>query len=382
MNNILDFQKCSNCGACYNACPTDAISVNGDNLFYELEVDADKCISCSLCKKICPVNSPDNNPKPLSAFGLVHNDCNTLKRSSSGGAFSAIAEYILENDGVVFGAVFSDDFKSVEFASTETRSLDDLRRSKYVESKVGNSFREVKTHLTDGKFVLYCGAPCQIAGLKRYLCKEYGNLITCDFSCGGVPSHYIYSEYLSRIEKKLGAKICDVNFRPKTYGWKTHSMKICASNGRKYNQPASSDPYFSLFVGKYHHSSVREYCLTCDFASNHYADIILADLWKYETISKIRNDNKGISLVIANSSQGEKIIDAISKRGALTVLDLEDASYNLKQKNFSSDVIQRRHNFLKNIENNGFDSVLKHIKLENPLKFKIKCRVKKIIGRE
>lgn len=159
-------------------------------------------------------------------------------------------------------------------------------------------------------------------------------------------------------------------------------MKICASNGKKYSKPIFSDPYFALFIGKYHHSSVREYCLTCDFANNHYADIILADLWKYETISKIRNDNKGISLVIANSAQGEKIIDAISRKVALTVLDLEDASYNLKTKNFSSDVIQRRNKFLKNVKNKGFDSILKYMKLESPLKFKIKYRIKKIIGRE
>ena len=382
MNNILDFQKCSNCGACYNACPKDAITLNEDGLFYELHVSADKCIECGICKKVCPVNVPEERQQVLCAYGLIHNDEDVVKHSSSGGAFSAIAEYVIENGGIVFGAAFSNDYRSVELVSTETRSLDDLRRSKYVESKVGFTFRDTKAQLDIGRLVLYCGAPCQIAGLKRYLGRNYNNLITCDFSCGGFPSHNIYSEYLTSIEKKLSGEICEVNFRPKVYGWTNHAIKICTTNGRRYIKHYASDPFFTCFIGSSRYSSVREYCMTCNFANNHYSDIILADLWSFETISKIRNKNKGISLIITNSEKGESVIRSISKKVALTVLNIDEATYNLKEKKIPDEFINKRSDFLTLIEEKGVLFAMDGVKLQNPLKFKVKYAIKKLIGRE
>ena len=384
MNNIAEFSHCSNCGACYNICPVDAICVREDGLFYEVAVDDDKCIRCGLCKKVCPVNTPENRQQVQAAYGLIHNNADIVKVSSSGGAFSAMADYVLSKRGVVFGAVYADDGKSVEIHSTETRSLDDLRRSKYVESKVGNSFREVKSVLTTtpDQLVLYCGAPCQIAGLKRYLGKDYENLITCDFSCGGMPSHKMYAEYVSSIEKKLGSPIKDVNFRPKTYGWLHHAIQITGANGKRYRKLAIADTYFSCFIGtNYHHSSTRDYCMHCDFADNHYADVILADFWKYQTASNIQNDDTGISLIVTNSAKGERIIKEISKNVALTILDKDKACYNLVKKNFSDEVIQRRAAFIEEVEQKGFVAVAKTLKLSNPLKFKVKRVIKKLIGR-
>lgn len=173
MNNISEFNKCANCGSCYNICPKNAISVLPDDLFYKLSVDEDKCTGCGICKNVCPVNIPKRAQNIMSAYAVVHNNEKIVKESSSGGAFSALAEWIIDRGGVVFGAAYSKDCTCVEMSFTEKVKLDDLRRSKYVESKVGYTFREVKTLLDGGKYVLYCGAPCQIAGLKRYLRKEY-----------------------------------------------------------------------------------------------------------------------------------------------------------------------------------------------------------------
>ncbi|MBQ8351567.1 MAG: Coenzyme F420 hydrogenase/dehydrogenase, beta subunit C-terminal domain [Clostridia bacterium] len=383
MNNILAFQKCSNCGACYNVCPKDAITLDEGGLFYELRVDEDKCVDCGMCQKVCPVNSPDNRQAVISAYGAIHNDAEVVKASSSGGAFSAIAEFVLKNGGTVFGAAYTDDCRAVEICSSDHRTLDDFRRSKYVESKVGYTFREVKSMLDTSteKPILYCGLPCQVAGLKRYLGKEYSNLFTCDFTCNGVPSHGIYREYLTNIEKKLKAKICDVNFREKTYGWRHLSIRIVANNGRKYHQLAMADPYFDCFIGSNHHSTVREYCLTCDFANNHHADVILADFWKYQTISTMDNRDKGISLVITNSAKGEMLMQAISKRVALTALDLDKATYNLTEKSFSDDVLQRRNAFIEKVKRDGFVSATKERKFKGVLKFKIKYMIKRIIGK-
>ena len=384
MKNIQELQQCSNCGACYNICPTNAIELREDSLFYEWTVDSNKCVNCGKCVSVCPIENPIKIQNVIMAYGVIHNDEKVVKTSSSGGAFSAMAEVVLDQGGVVYGAVFSKDWRAVEIQSTDSHTMDDIRRSKYVESKVGLTFREVRSRLetSPDKPVLYCAAPCQIAGLKHYLEKEYANLITCDFSCGGVPSHRFYQAYLSQIKDQLGGEISEVNFRPKTYGWKHYAMKIISANGRKYIKPMASDPYFTCFIGAKHHVSVREYCLFCDFANNHYADVILADFWKYKTASKLDNDNKGISLVITNSKKGEDMIDAISKKVALTRLDLDAAAYNLTEKNTSKECIDRRAAFLDAIQKHGIASTIKNVEVKNPIKFKVRYWIRKFIRRK
>lgn len=383
MRNVLDFKMCANCGACYNVCPTNAISVSSDALFYEVSVNIEKCVNCGLCQEVCPVNRPIHVQCVKGAYALIHNDRKIVEQSSSGGAFTAIAEMVLEQGGIVYGAVFSDDFKSVKICSTQRRILDDLRRSKYVESQVGYTFKEVKNRLefNDRQLILYCGTPCQIAGLKRYLNKDYHNLITCDFSCGGVPSHKIFADYLSEIEKKLKSKVCNVNFRPKTYGWQHHAIKIETQNGKIYNKVAISDPYFDCFIGNNRLSTVREYCLNCEFANNHYSDIILADFWKYQYASNIERNNSGISLIISNSTKGDEIIQLIKSNSALTRLDIDLASYNLVNKTPSAEIVVRRAQFLDSVKEKGTSFVLKRIKLRSSVKFKIKYVIKKVIGR-
>ncbi len=368
-NNILDFEKCSNCGACYNACPKDAISVKSD-VFYSLEVDETKCIGCGMCKKVCPVNNEESVQKLIKAYACANNDKEVVKNSSSGGVFAAIARYALDNDGVVYGATFSKDFLKVEMNSTKEVKLNDLMRSKYVESSVGDSFRRVKEDLISGKMVVYCGAPCQIAGLKRYLNKEYENLITCDFSCEGMPSHRSYSEYVQYIQEKLKSPIIGVNFRAKLYGWSRHSIKISAENGKTYENFGAADPYFYSFVGS--RTNLREYCYECKFANNHYADIILADFWAYHKISKIENDETGLSLIITNSRKGEEVMNQISNQLAITILELDKAKYNMKERKPEPDMMKKRENFLITAKEKGF---IKAFKEEKPMsKGKMKFR--------
>lgn len=380
MNNISEFNKCANCGSCYNVCPKNAVIVESDDIFYTLSVDEDKCTGCGICKSVCPVNVPKKVQKIRSAYAVVHNNEQVVKESSSGGAFSALAEWIMDQDGVVFGAAYTADCIGVEMASTKTVKLDDLRRSKYVESQVGYTFREVKECLDEGRYVLYCGAPCQIAGLVRFLRKGYERLLTCDFSCGGMPSHKIYQDYLELIAEKLGSKVCEVNFRPKTYGWSYHAIKIKGENQKSYSRLAVADPYFECFIGS--HVSVRDYCLTCEFANNHYSDIILADFWKYKTESNVRNGNKGISLVLTNSQKGEAMVEALRKNVALTVLDTDKASYNLKNKTCPETFLKKREAFLQQCKEKGFAVASKSVHLQCATKFKLKYYIKKCIGKE
>lgn len=370
MNNVLDFTKCSNCGACYNICPVSAISVNSEKMFYSLSVDSEKCVKCGLCKEVCPVNNPEQKQNLVNAYMGYNRDEDVVKNSSSGGAFAAIAEYVLEKGGKVFAAAFSDDFRAVEFKSTDEVSLEKLMRSKYVESYVGNSFQKIKKELTDGQLVLFCGAPCQVAGLKRFLKKEYENLITCDFSCEGMASHKTYIEYLENIENKLKAPVSDVNFRAKLYGWSRHSIKITAENGKEYKNFAMADPYFYSFIGSA--INLRDYCLECKFPENHYADIILADFWAYKRLSKVQNDDTGLSLVISNSQKGEEILQAISDKVTFTKLELEKASYNMKNKSNSDEFIKKHDVFIKNCEANGFLNTMKQVKMQSKTKLMLR----------
>lgn len=171
-----------------------------------------------------------------AAYGGWSNDAEIVKRSSSGGAFSVIANYILKNNGIVYGAAFTDNRKQVVFKSTKEVSIDEIRRSKYVESQTQYIFRAIKNDLEAGFSVLFCGSPCQVAGLKRYLHKEYKNLLTCDFACGGMASHKIYEDYLDRLEGEYRSKVESINFRPKLYGWSMHAIKIYFMNGKSYHK--------------------------------------------------------------------------------------------------------------------------------------------------
>ena len=217
-----------------------------------------------------------------------------------------------------------------------------------------------------------------LAGVgKRYLGKEYDNLITCDFSCEGFASHEIYKQYIEGIEKKLRGKVKEVNFRAKLDGWMTHSIKIDAENGRSYKSFAKADPYFYSFL--YKQMGLREYCMECGFAANHYADIVIADFWAYKRVSRVENDNTGLSLVIANSKNGEHIIETLQKSLALTELCLEDASYNMKERSTSEEELSGKRAFISECQKDGFmKTAQKRYTLASNTKMKVRSSLGKI----
>ncbi len=310
--NISKFNKCVNCGACLNACPVDAISLCEDSYFYKYIVDDDKCINCSKCMSLCPANNDIKNSQNLSkSIGGWCLNKNIVEGSSSGGAFAILANYVLERNGIVYGAVFSEDSHSVVIEGTDFVNVERFRKSKYVESKIGYSYRKIKRDLDNGKLVLFSGAPCQVIGLKIYLEKEYDNLITCDFACGGMPSHKLYEIYLKELEEKYKSTIKNVDFRSGQFGWEDHSMLCTFQNGKKYREYAYIDPFYFAFI--YKHLSIRDNCIKCEFADNHYSDIILADFWKYKTLTKFSNKTNGISLIISNSKKGDMLFNYFKK---------------------------------------------------------------------
>lgn len=349
--NISDFQQCSNCGACYNICPKGAISVKGDGLFYAPTVDEELCIDCSLCVKVCPVNRTFEGNAPIYACAGWHKDDRIVLESSSGGMFYGIAQSVLSEGGVVFSAVYSDDYTKVEFASSDDVPLTGMLKSKYVESSVGLSFDRIRRELEKDRKVLFCGTPCQVAGLHSYLGKEFDCLITCDFACGGLPSHEIYQKYLSELENKYRSTVETVDFRPKTYGWKRYAIRVRFKNGREHIRLGTEDPYLRSFLyGKY---TVRDYCLDCKFPECHASDITIADFWLHEKLSSLKHED-GISLILCNTPKGKSVIDSLRERYVISEVDVEKASYN-NHVQISEQKKNRHDEFLDYYVKNGFE---------------------------
>ncbi len=351
MNNITQFNKCSNCGACYNICPVNAISVNKQNYFYSLEVDNAKCTDCGLCTKVCPVNNEVIKKQNISeAYSGINKNQTIVGGSSSGGVFTALAEFVQANNGVVYSFAYDEDLKSVSVYNTDERDLGDFRRSKYVESNVNDSFKEIKTVLGTGRIVLFCGSPCQVAGLHHYLRKEYDNLYTVDFICGGFPSHKLYEEHLEMLERKYKSKITSVNFRPKTIGWGRYVLKITFENGKVYEKPMGVEPYFYAFAGC--HLSVRDYCKECKFVNNHISDLVISDFWSYSKVTGLASNDTGISLVLVNSNKGKGLLEAVSENVTLKSVDVEKA-FDPKERIVTPELLAKRKAFFDNVEKCG-----------------------------
>lgn len=347
--NISEFQQCSNCGACYNICPQGAISVKSDGLFYAPTVDERLCVDCSKCVGVCPVNQEISANAPVAAFGGWHKDHETVMNSSSGGVFCGIAQFVINKGGAVYAAVYSDDFKSVEVASSDDVPIRMMMKSKYVESSVGMSFQRIGKELDSGRTVLFVGTPCQTAGLHRYLGRDYDNLITCDFACGGLPSHDIYRKHISALEQKYASKVRHVDCRYKSHGWKRYVFMVSFQNGKRYLRLGIEDPYLKSFL--YGKCTVREYCMDCKFPEHHLSDISLADFWRHKELFEQENPS-GISLILCNTPKGRAVIDSISDQFEFAQIDVDKASYN-NHIRISEKAKARREAFLRDYEHNG-----------------------------
>lgn len=376
-STIKSLTECANCGACLNACPMNAIYINDQNTFYQMEIDDSRCIKCGRCVEVCPLQKELEPVEVKGAWWGKHISKEELKSSSSGGAFSGLAKNVLNKNGVVFGASFSDDYKSVQLCSTDYVSVERLKRSKYVESLVGLSFREAEKELKVGRSVLFCGTPCQIAGLKTYLGREYSNLLTCDFACGGTPSHGIYSSYLDELELRYKSKVAFVDFRSKTFGWSTHAICIRFQNGKRYIMPASLDPFFRGFI--HERVNMREHCYSCAFSDHHASDLTLADFWKYRAFIPDGKDDKGLSLLLANSAKGIAAIDELVSIMELNVLPVDMGAYNNTPRLSSRDELNDRREYLGLCEREGFREGSKCLHIPKGVKafvIKLKCVLK------
>ena len=268
-------------------------------------VDESICIKCNLCCKVCPqINSKDTE-RSFDVYALSHPDSNILAKSSSGGAFSLLAEWVLKNNGIIFGAAFDENWNVKHIYIDTVKDLDKLRRSKYVQSDINDSFRKAKEFLLKDKLVLFTGTPCQIKGLKLYLNKEYDKLITVDLICHGVPSPMIWSNYIKKISDKK--KIKYINFRDKENGWEKYSIRIIYNDNSYISENPKNNFYFRGFIRNVY---LRPSCYQCNSKSfKSGSDITIGDFWGIKEVTPALYNQNGVSCVIVNSEKVKKYFE-------------------------------------------------------------------------
>jgi len=335
MIKITEKSKCSGCSACAMACPLGCISMVRDNEgFLYPKVDDEKCVHCGLCSKICPIlNKNDIAVSDISAYAVINKNEEIRKNSSSGGVFSLFAGEVIRNNGVVFGASFSDDFKSVHhIVVTKIEELAKLRGSKYLQSNIDCTYQDVEFYLKKGTLVYFSGTPCQIGGLYAYLRKDYDNLITQDLICHGVPSPLVWQKYVEHRSAHAKSSVNKVSFRSKNSGWKKFSVSISFKNDTEYLCEFPSDPFMRLFLDNY---CLRPSCYDCSFKGKiRQSDITLADFWGINKVLPDMDDDKGTSLVFINSEKGRKLFDTLKNNLNFNTVGIESAvKYNIAMTN-------------------------------------------------
>jgi len=311
--NLKRKEDCCGCRSCEQICPRQCISMQEDfEGFRYPVVDEDKCIHCGLCVSRCPMeNFPalDDRLKNKIVYAARLKDDNALLRSSSGGMFTAIACSILKDNGAVFGCALDENFVARHICVENEAELDKLRGSKYVASDTNSTYSKVKNLLNENRKVLYTGCGCQIAGLRKFLGKDYDNLLTMEIICHGTPSQKLFSKHIEALSQKLGEKIESYEFRNKQDGWGLNYKTKAVTKTKTIFCHADKDPYYASFLrGKIY----RPCCYECHFATpDRVADITVGDFWGIELFHPSFYDRHGISGIMFNTVSGQKIWDSI-----------------------------------------------------------------------
>lgn len=332
MIKITDKTDCCGCAGCYTICPQNCISMNADEEgFLYPVVDTEKCTECGLCVKVCPeINPVSEQPLPQNAYLVQHKNDQIRKESTSGGAFTAIAEYVISQGGIVFGVAYTENFEVIHRYVETTEELRLFRNSKYVQSKIGNTFQQAKAFLKQGKLVCFSGTPCQIEGLKKFLRREYENLITVDVVCRAVPSPLVLEKYLLLKDENYKRNISNVLFRDKIYGYKYSNFTVYSKDSRLiYKNGVETDSYLRSFFSNI---NVRPSCYHCSFKKRYrISDFTLWDCFSVDRFSKELDDDKGTTRILTHTSRANQIIEAISDKIILKKIDVELAVQGVRE---------------------------------------------------
>lgn len=390
MELYKESKKCCGCTACAAACPREAINMKPDeNGFLYPHINKELCVECGLCRRTCSFqNTPIAVEEPLSAYAVMNKSHLVLKASSSGGAFAALAGFVFEKGGIVFGCSYNQDMVPEHSYVSNPIDMKKLQGSKYVQSNINNSYTKAKQFLQEGKWVLFTGTPCQIAGLKAYLGKDYDKLITADLICHGVPSAAFFKDYIRYLEEKLNANILNIKFKDKSKGWGGYLEKVVyEKNGRFYKLliPAISSYYLSYFLKG---DILRESCYECKYAGgSRQGDFTLGDYWGVEKIHPEIQTKQGVSVLLINSKKAMSLVDKLQENLYLINSDYEKAKLQNVPLQKPTTMTENRKRILKLWQEGGYSAVardydksnkvqihLYHIKRLVPESFKIYLR--------
>ncbi len=384
-------KDCCGCNACVLICPEQCLKMKVDHEGFNYpEIQSEKCTECGLCQYVCPVLKKTslpaeryNSPKVLAAW----NKNNAVRsKSSSGGVFSVLAEKTLELSGFVAGAVYAEDHTVRHTITNEKSQLDEIRRSKYLQSYTGNLYEGIRELLDEGIKILVCATPCQISGLYCFIGKEHPNLITCDFICRGVNSPKVFLKYLDDLQQRYGARATKVNFRNKDYGWHRPATQVDFENGKTYIKEHRDDSYMRAFIEN--NIIGRPCCYDCQFKGlPRQSDITLADFWGIENIHQHLDNDLGVSLILLNSKKGSAFFDKCASKLFLEESTIEQAGAHNTALVESLPYAQEREEFFKDLDAVPFSELKskylsksrRHSKIKR-FKTKIKKNLKHILS--
>ena len=377
---VSDKSKCCGCTACVNACPVQCIVMRRDREegFDYPVANPDRCVGCGKCDSVCLVKNQAPAAEPLTAMAVRCEEY--VAGSSSGGVFPALAKLVVDEGGVVFGAVMERDL-IVGLSEAETmEEVQKMRGSKYVQSDPYSSYMDAEQYLKDGRKVLFSGTPCQIAGLKHYLSKDYDNLLTVDTACHGVPGPGLWEMYVKSLQNRTRSEIGSVSFRDKSKGWRHYAMTCLDSDGNVVRSvSAEDDPYMALFMQSL---TLRPSCYDCPAREGcSGSDLTLADLWSVAVSVPEMNDDLGVSGVLVNSEKGSMYMSRIK---AGFVRELQKEAVTAANGGFAKcrPVPEKREEFFKGLSVAGVD-VYGHLKkyvVRRPLPVRLYRKVRSVLS--
>lgn len=354
MINIKEKKNCCGCGACVQKCSMQSISLKEDNEgFLYPFVNYETCIDCGICEKVCPVINKNESRGPLNVYAAINPNEEERMKSSSGGIFSMLADFVLREGGVVFGARFDNNWNVLHDFSETKEGIKKFRGSKYIQSRIGETYIQTRDFLKEGRMVLYSGTPCQIAGLKSFLGKEYDNLLTIDIICHGVPSYKVFLKYLREdvISKYKFYNIKSVNFRDKIFGWKKYSLRFELGNDSQKIKSIKSHLLKNPFLRGFRNNVyLRPSCYECPFKKNNSgSDMTLGDLWGICDMNiGLKDDDKGISVVLTNTKKSLRIFD--QQNATATIIDYNKVVHHNPALISSALMSDFRESFFSNID--------------------------------